>query len=120
MRIGVRCAITRYLWSSRSSQAAIQFEPASSTAHWSRGYRSNMPDASIWVKAAITSMARKAKPNSAVRRVACACHGRNHWRSRTTTWNAIGISRSCAVAQKRANAGSSKCRPPRAARSGER
>ncbi len=66
-----------------------------------------MPEQSIWVKAAITSMARKAKPNRPSEG-SYRCHGRNHWWSRTTTWNATGISRSCTVSQKRANAGSSK------------
>jgi hypothetical protein len=39
---------------------------------------------------------------------------------RATTWNAIGMSRSWTVSQKRASSGSSNWRPPRDAGSGER
>src|SRR5712664_1093919 len=57
-----------------------------------------MPALSIWVKAAMTSMARKTmlkRPSDGSRR----CHCRNHCRSRTTTWKATGISRFWETAQ---------------------
>ena len=53
--------ITSYLWSIRSNHAEIQFPPASNTEHFSLGYFSKIPDDIIEVKAAMTSMAKKAK-----------------------------------------------------------
>ena len=48
----------------RSSHAEIHVAPDSSTVQRSLGWRSKTPVASICVNAAITSMARNAKPNS--------------------------------------------------------